>query len=122
MSVNLENPAALFGGFWVIWGQGRVPVGVDAANPSFDVAEEVGGEQTHQLTVQEMPAHVHGNVAYSTSTNGWPDAAGDTGNGTGNQGYWRNGTSIRDTGSAGGNAPHNNLQPYITCYMWKRTA
>ena len=21
----------------------------------------------------------------------------------------------------GGNEPHNNLQPYITCYMWKRT-
>ena len=24
--------------------------------------------------------------------------------------------------SQGGNAAHNNLQPYITCYMWKRTA
>lgn len=24
--------------------------------------------------------------------------------------------------SDGGGQPHNNLQPYITCYMWKRTA
>ena len=24
--------------------------------------------------------------------------------------------------SEGGNKGHNNLQPYITCYMWKRTA
>lgn len=26
------------------------------------------------------------------------------------------------TGDAGSNSGHNNLQPYITCYMWKRTA
>lgn len=26
------------------------------------------------------------------------------------------------TGANGSNQPHNNLQPYITCYMWKRTA
>ena len=24
--------------------------------------------------------------------------------------------------NTGGDEPHNNLQPYITCYMWKRTA
>lgn len=26
------------------------------------------------------------------------------------------------TSSAGGNQSHNNLQPYITCYMWKRVS
>lgn len=26
------------------------------------------------------------------------------------------------SGSTGGGLAHNNLQPYITCYMWKRTA
>lgn len=26
------------------------------------------------------------------------------------------------TGSTGNGSAHNNLQPYITCYMWKRTA
>ena len=26
------------------------------------------------------------------------------------------------TAATGGGGAHSNLQPYITCYMWKRTA
>jgi len=39
--------------------------------------------------------------------------------------YWggrTGGGGTGNTGTAGGNEAHNNLQPYITCYMWKRTA
>lgn len=31
-------------------------------------------------------------------------------------------TSTYGVADNGGDIPHNNLQPYITCYMWKRTA
>ena len=31
-------------------------------------------------------------------------------------------TALYGVPSQGGNVAHNNLQPYITCYMWKRTA
>lgn len=48
MSVNSANPSTLFGGTWVSWGSGRVPVGVDATQTEFDVVEETGGEK-HML-------------------------------------------------------------------------
>jgi microcystin-dependent protein len=32
-----------------------------------------------------------------------------------------NGSYSGDTSSVGSGSDHNNLQPYITCYMWKRT-
>lgn len=32
------------------------------------------------------------------------------------------GASATGSGNAGGDGEHNNLQPYITVYMWKRTA
>ena len=31
-------------------------------------------------------------------------------------------TSTYGVADDGGDISHNNLQPYITCYMWKRTA
>ncbi len=39
--------------------KGRVPVGRDAADVSFDVLGETGGAKTHTLTTAEIPAHTH---------------------------------------------------------------
>ncbi|MFZ5517056.1 MAG: phage tail protein [Candidatus Zhuqueibacterota bacterium] len=39
--------------------KGRVPVGRDAGDASFNVLNEKGGEKTHAITVAEMPAHTH---------------------------------------------------------------
>lgn len=59
MSVNNVNPGLLFGGTWVEWGPGRVPVGVDVNDEDFDTVEQTGGEKTHMLTEAEMPEHTH---------------------------------------------------------------
>ena len=110
-ATNATNPATLIGfGTWVAFGAGRVPVGIDSGDTAFDTAEETGGSKTHTLTVDELPAHTH-SVPNSGSQNNSFDSGTTVGNDV-------TGTS----GSTGGGQAHNNLQPYIVVYMWKRTA
>lgn len=131
MSVVNTSPATLFGGTWTTWGTGRVPVGVDTSQTEFDTVEETGGEKTHLLTEAETAQKAHGHTATTFQLNN---------SGTGSTAVAHSRTDGLASGSASANtsatyfhgvtalggAPatnaHNNLQPYITCYMWKRTA
>ena len=118
MSVNNTNPSTLFGGTWEAWGAGKVPVGVDTNDANFATVEKTGGEKQHTLTIAEMPAHNHTIPCTPTANDGSEptyQAAQVNAEATGNH------NSIVAV-SSGGGSPHNNLQPYITCYMWKRTA
>ena len=109
------NPAIYLGfGTWKLWGSGKVPVGVDTTDSDFNEAEKTGGEKTHTLTASEMPRHNHG-----------IDRVFESVPGNKNWGYRAAREYIGgniNTDNTGGNQPHNNLQPYITCYIWKRTA
>jgi hypothetical protein len=113
MSISDTNPAAYFGGTWAAWGAGRVPVGIDAGQTEFNTVEKTGGEKEHTLTTDEMPAHTH-TTKVNTSLTMAITAGVDS--------YRCTGSSATPTGSTGGGDAHNNLQPYITCYMWKRIA
>ena len=141
-ATNATNPATLLGfGTWVAFGSGRVPVGYDAANSNFNSAEKTGGSADAVLV-----SHNH---AFSGNTSGvgdhqhYPSNNGNTnGYGFGGDAYnvtrgTQDGSyqstpttpagahshtysgTTDSTGSSGTNA---NLQPYITVYMWKRTA
>ena len=112
------NPGTLLGfGTWVAFGAGRVMVGLDSGQTEFDTLEETGGSKTHTLTVSEIPAHTH-NLGSKDST------AGD--GGAFNEEFIEdpadttNGPNVTSSSTGGGSA-HNNLQPYIVVYMWKRT-
>lgn len=118
ISVNNVNPSSLFGGTWEQFAAGRTLVGIDTSDDDFKTVEKTGGEKTHTLTVNEMPSHNHlrdiENEVVSTGSGGaWSPSLKGTGNITDENNSTRN---------TGGDQPHNNLQPYITCYMWKRIA
>ena len=115
LSVNSTDPSELFGGTWERFANGKVLVGVNEDDNDFNEVEKEGGEKKHTLTINEMPSHNHPNFV-------------DNGQGNGDWGYmfqYNNKTAGQNAGAsgyAGGGQAHNNLQPYITCYMWKRTA
>jgi hypothetical protein len=136
-ATNSTNPGTLLGfGTWTAFGAGRVPVGFDAGNALFDVAEETGGSAdstlpTHNHSASTSitdPGHVHSiirtvnapssNKGISASadanvTETFTDVINSAVTGISAS------TSITSAGSSGTNA---NYQPYITVYMWKRTA
>lgn len=104
------DPGELFGGTWEqIKDRFLLSAGDTYA------AESTGGEASHTLTVDEIPDHTHGYQYTGQSTVIGTDAIRlYDGNGTLNQ------YTGPQTSNCGGGA-HNNMPPYLTVYMWKRT-
>ncbi len=89
---------------------GRVVVGQNTSDTSFDALGKTGGAKTHTLTEAEMPSHNHppaGGTAFIVW--GAPDANLYIGTGS----MLIGGGSGASSGLRGGSQAHNNLQPYI---------
>ena len=129
MSVKSTNPGTLFGGTWVAWGKGRVPVGIDTSDSDFKTVEKTGGVKVYRTDHQhKLPIGIDSNVGNWSSLQ-WNHEFG--------YGYDQfrspNYNNINNTPHG---SPKNlfqlrsnvvsldttTLQPYIVCYMWKRTA
>ncbi len=145
MSVNATNPSAYFGGTWVAWGAGRVPVGINTADGNFNTVEKTGGASTVTLTSTQIPSHTHAKGTLATASAGahthnlnltkttWAGSSSSrvvvdstdytamTNKATASAGAHTH-TISGSTAATGGGGAHSNLQPYIVCYMWKRTA
>ena len=121
MSVNPTNPSKFFPRTsWVEWGKGRVPVGVDTSQTEFNKVEKTGGSKTVTLTVDQMPSHTH-----KVPKPEWYGAKTDADTGFGmlkTKNPIKDGSDGFISAATGGGKAHSNLQPYITCYMWVRTA
>jgi hypothetical protein len=141
------NPGTLLGfGTWTAFGAGRVMVGFDSGNALFDTAEETGGSADATL-----PSHTHtgttdaggsssgsvtggvggdfGPFSSATGVLALSDSVGNRPQGAAGTGSQRTATltipthtHTITTASAGTSGTNANYQPYITVYMWKRTA
>tara|TARA_B100001093_G_scaffold520289_1_gene614305 strand:+ start:6276 stop:6827 length:552 start_codon:yes stop_codon:yes gene_type:complete len=122
MSVTAATPSdvntILGGGTWEVFGEGRVLVAHSTTDTAFDASSgTTGGNKTTNLTVGQLPAHTH-DVQYDNETNmekqsSGPDHIISELDGT---------TLTRTTTSTGNGDPVELLQPYISVYMYKRTA
>jgi hypothetical protein len=139
-ATNATNPGTLLGfGTWTAFGAGRVPVGFNSGDSNFNAAEKTGGSKdaivvshthTFSATTNTTGSHAHVETHYFTNGNGdgLGPGAGCCGGAVitsalstlsaGDHQHTVSGTTA-STGSSGTNA---NLQPFITVYMWKRTA
>lgn len=121
MSMNNTNPSTYFGGTWSLIAPGRVLVGVDTSQTEFNTVRKTGGSKY-------MQTHVHKMTLYDSTqnqsesrdlilaqipawNNHWREAGYTVGNAL--------------TGIGGQNVQtdnQGNLQPFLTCYIWERTA
>ena len=128
ISTTNTNPGTFIGGTWESYGEGRTligaGIGTDTNNESKSfIANSTGGEYKHTLTTAEMPSHTHGfssgghAIVYDSDVG----VLGTNGFASSSNGWWhimnKNGSDIA---YSGGSQPHNNIQPYIVTYMWKR--
>lgn len=152
MSFNPTNPADLFGGTWEALAEGRVLIGANDSYPVGSVGGEAthtisvdempthnhggtfqGSGSTNSVNISGSFGYFRGDSEVYTS------GVFSNGGLVSNKGYtgssWINGRRVNmssdhshtfsvsgNINSNGSNQPHNNMQPYLAVYMWRRTA
>ena len=108
-----EKVAAFYGyGTWERYGVDRVTIGAGGEY----AAGSTGGEKEHTLTIAEMPSHKHSVMStdgQTTSQAFYPV-----------QMVTKPGEFVDKNAilQSGGSQPHNNMQPYIGAYKYRRIA
>lgn len=121
MSVSSTSPASLFGGTWIQWAKDRVPIGV-GSDSDFNTVEKTGGSKTYELRalIGAVGGNVH-TIGYDSepvvSGYGSYDMVIDASAGAKPQGASNTTRVVKSDGN-----PATTVQPYITCYMWKRVS
>lgn len=114
-----EKVAAVYGyGTWERYGTDRVTVGAGGDY----AAGATGGEKEHTLTIDEMPRHKHNSNNY---LKGIPTSQTETDKYITLLDYISGAGAVSlfaSVAESGGSKPHNNMQPYIGTYRYRRIA
>lgn len=118
MSVNSTSPANLFGGTWE-----RISETFLFAASSSYPAGSTGGEFAHKLTQSELPNYSlsvdNGSNVIRSKTGSYADAYVQTQSSGWGIPNWESKTVTVASGGSG--AAHNNMPPYLSVWIWKRT-
>lgn len=128
LTTNSTNPSTIFGGTWELFGPGRTLVCVNTNDTDFNTVKKTGGNKTHTHRYGFWTRGWYGTLVEDFKLwNGssWIGTSNSTNN---------NGITTRETTNTAANNPAQNmevitdtgltssLQPFITCYIWIRTA
>lgn len=137
ISANNTNPANLFGGEWIEFAKGKTLIGVDTTQTEFNTVLKTGGSKTMihnhgsgtlganigafdtditSIGYQACPKRTN-DSAFTYGFKGLPIISGSVSNSR-----IAHNTPVYGATDDSSSSTSNNLQPYITCYMWKRTA
>ena len=116
-----DNPSVSLGyGTWEAFGSGRCLVGVDTEQTEFDTVEETGGSKTSVSTGTVSQPTFTGNAVTAASSAATPDLFTPDVLGTGGAPITTATGTVSQPTYTG--SVQSVLQPYITVYIWKRTA
>jgi len=136
------SPATLLGyGTWSAFATGRMLIGLDAGAAGWDTVEETGGGATHSHAFTQPTAHadvlnhLHTLATGSGATGNFSQVIGTVDTSSGGTGATPTQTTLATrsgnpvSGGVASQAHANGavtdgstMPPYITVYMWKRTA
>lgn len=115
ISIDSSNPSARFGGTWARFANGRTLVGVDEKDSVtlMKTANNNGGR------INPETEHQHSmGINKGENPNVGPGGKGGYSWGEIDESY----SDVKKTLKTGDNTNHNNWQPFVTVYMWRRTA
>lgn len=137
ITYDKKNPGTFLGGTWEQFGQGRTLVGEGTGNDgstsmSF-TTNNTGGEYKHQLSYYEMPGHTHNEYVMVEGYSDWDSFTPLPYSMLFNwqKGEYRGEVTAYHaarvplntiTSSEGGSQSHNNIQPFIVTYFWRRVS
>ena len=145
MSVNNVSPQSFLGGTWAVFAQGQTLVGVNPSDSDFSSSNSSGGAKTVTLSISQIPRHGHRIGIWNSNNSNYTAAVvsedgtytAAAGAGARNTACSWQSASFKTAGASffdgsgdiagnahfvGGGGSHNNMPPYITVYMWRRTS
>lgn len=141
ISVSTVNPGDFIGGTWERFARGRTLVGVNGTETEFTTVEKTGGSKNLQAHSHIGQIYYSGNPSWNHEIVNYPRAVlGNNGSINSSSGYVAAGYNCYSSNVSptnpyskafrmptcesyiAGSGDSQNLQPYITVYMWKRIA